>query len=105
MRAASRPLVADLFLVVAEETGVEPVCAIVLKQDHPAHLRHEPWLAIWGEPHDLVLVAIVRKAQILGQRLVKYAKRMRKPYAPVHGNGRTLAPTPGCACEVAEPID
>ena len=94
MRAAARPLVGDLLLVVAEISGVEPVCAIVLKQDDPAHLRHEPWLAIGREPHDLVLVAIVRKAQILGQRLVEDAERMREPYAPVHGNGRALAHYP-----------
>ena len=105
VRAASRPLVADLLLVVAEKSGVEPVCAIVLKQDDPAHLRHEPWLAIGREPHDLVLIAIVGKAQILGQRLVKHAKRMREPYVPIQCNGRAPARAPGRACEVAESID
>src|SRR5215813_4122480 len=105
MRAASRPLVADLFLVVAEKSGVESIGAIVLKQDDPAHLCQEPWLPIGREPHHLVLIAVMRKTKILGQGLVKDAKRMWEPNAPVHGEGRADAPPPGRTCKVAEAID
>jgi hypothetical protein len=39
--------------------------------------------SIGREPHDFVLVTVIGKSEILGDRLVKGAKRMRKIHTPI----------------------
>src|SRR5262249_32420428 len=61
--------------------------------------------AVGGEPHNLVFIAVVRKAEILRQRLVENSQRMREVHAPVHRNRICATDAPGRAREIAETID
>ena len=61
--------------------------------------------AVRREPHHLVLVAIVGKAEILGQRLIEDAERMREIDAAVDTDVAALARSPGGAGEIAEAVD
>ena len=90
---------------MAEIGEIELVCPVGLKPHDLAHGIHERRLAVGRKAHDLVLVAIVGKAQILRQRLVEDAERMRKIHPPVDGDVLALADAPGGAGEIAEPVD
>ena len=62
-------------------------------------------LTVWSEPHDLVLVAVVRKAEILRERLVEYPERVRKIH-PLRC--RKIAPsrkTPSRAGKIAKTVN
>ena len=102
---AARPLIGDLLLVMAKIGEIELVSTIGSKPYDLSHGVHECRLAIGREPHDLVLVAVMRKAEILRQRLIKDAERMREIHASVDGNGFAPADPPGSAGEIAEAID
>src|SRR5262245_9904964 len=71
----------------------------------PAHRIHKRGFAIRREPHNLVLITIMRKAQILCKGLIENAERVWKVYPPIDGDVVTLPDTPGCAREIAEAID
>ena len=62
-------------------------------------------LAVRREPHDLVLVAVMRKAEILRQRLIEDAERVREIDPPFDRNLSALADAPRGAREVAKTID
>jgi hypothetical protein len=68
-RRTRAPLIGDWLVVVAEKFQVELVA--VLRPHDLAHLAHERRLAIGGKPHDLVLVSVMGKAQVLSERLVE----------------------------------
>jgi hypothetical protein len=65
-----------------------------------AHGFNESRPAIREKPHDLVLVAIVRRAQILGDGLVEDAERMREIDVPINLNRGALADTPSLLAPV-----
>ena len=62
-------------------------------------------LTVWSEPHHLVLVAIVRKAEILRQRLVEYAERMRKIHPRAAERFAPARQAPRRAGEIAKTVD
>src|SRR5262245_46874915 len=84
---------------------IELKCAIRPEPNDLAHRLHEGRPAIGREAHNLVLVAVMRKAQILGQRLIEDAERMREIDPPTIGDVTALADAPGRAGEVPESID
>src|ERR1035437_486172 len=61
--------------------------------------------AIGGEAHYLVFVAVVRKSEILGQRLIENSERMREVHAAVDRESVPSSRAPGCTGEVAEAVD
>jgi hypothetical protein len=65
-----------------------------------AHGFNESRPAIREKPHDLVLVAIVRRAQILDDGLVEDAERMREIDVPINLNRGALADTPSLLATV-----
>ena len=84
---------------------IELVSSVGLEPHDLAHGIHECRLAVGRQAHDLVLVAVMRKAQILRQRLIKDAERMREIHPPIDGDGLAPADPPCRAGEVAKPID
>ena len=60
---AVRPLIRDLLLVMAKIGEIELVSSIGLEPHDLAHGIHECRLAVGREAHDLVLVAVMRKAR------------------------------------------
>ena len=59
-------------------THIKVKTATILQPHDFAHLVQEDWLAVGGKSHHLVLVAVMRKAEILGHRLVEHPERVRK---------------------------
>ena len=97
---------ATLLAVMAEVAQVELEGAVVLELHDLPHRVDEARLAVGREPHHLVLVAVVREAEILRQRLVEDAERMREVDAAVDREMRRPRPTPQRALrEVAEAVD
>ena len=90
---------------MAEIRKIELKAPVRLKPHDLAHGIQERRLAVRREPHDFVLVAIMRKAQILRERLIEDAKRMRKKHASIDGDVGAPADPPGSAGEIAEAID
>ena len=64
--------------MVAEVFEVERKTAVGLQRKKLSHLRAAGRIAIGGKPHQLVLVAVMRKSEILRHGLVEDAERMRK---------------------------
>ena len=61
--------------------------------------------AVGRKPHHLVLVAIMRKAEILRERLIEDAERMWEIYSAMGRDFAAACRTPGRAREIAEAID
>src|ERR1022692_1307549 len=100
-RRASLPGVGRLVAVMAEVGEVQLEAAVRSELHDLAHLVQLAGLAVRREAHHLVLIAIVREAEILGQRLVEEPKRMREVDAPLYREFVTAADAPGRAGEVA----
>src|SRR5207245_2230172 len=88
----------------AEELEVEPEAAVRLQMNDLAHGVEEGCAPIGGEPHHLVIVAIVRKAEILRKRLIKHAERMREIHAALDIDLAVRGRAPGGAGEIAKAI-
>ena len=84
MRRAAGPSVVGALLVVTEVTQRELERAVGPELHDAAHLGHVARLAVRREAHHLVLIAIVRKAEELGDRLIEDAERVREEHAPEH---------------------
>ena len=78
LRRAVHPLISDVLAMVAEKAQIELESAVWEQAHDLAHGVQECGLAVGSKPHHLVLVAVVRKAEILRQRLIKDAERMRE---------------------------
>jgi len=104
-RRSSDPLVSNPLLVVAEVGEVEFVAAIGLQADNFTHGADELWLSVRGKPHNLVLIAVVREAQILRQRLVEDAERMGEEDVAVDPDVLAVTDTPRSASEITETIN
>src|SRR5205809_715890 len=62
-------------------------------------------LAVWREPHHLVLVAVLQETEVLGHRGVEDANRVREADLAQRLDRRALPHTPHCTHEVAESVD
>src|SRR6202030_2085345 len=105
LRRAALPLIRDLLLVMTKIRQIKLVGPVWLEPHNFAHRIHERGLAIGCEPHNFVLVAIVREAQILRQRLIEDAQRMRKISPPVDRNVLALPDSPRSASKVPKSVD
>src|SRR5712691_3416969 len=104
-RRASLPLITDRRAVMAEIGEVEGEGAVALERDEPAHSVEKRRRAIGRKPHHLVLVPVIRKTEILGERLVENAERMGEMHPALDSE---LAPPPyrpGRAREITEAVD
>src|SRR5438034_3890023 len=90
---------------MAKICQIELISSIGSKLYDLAHGLHECRLAIRRKSHDLVFVTVVWKAEILRQRLIEDAERMREIHASIDGNGLAPSHPPRCAAEIAEAID
>src|SRR6266496_2614579 len=90
---------------MAEIGEIELVCPVRPEPHYFAHRIHEGRLAVGRKAHDFVLVAIMRKAQILRQCLIENSERMRKIHPSINRDVFALAEAPGGAREVPEPVD
>ena len=90
---------------MSEIGEVERVRPVWMKSHDLTHGVHGVRLPVRGKAHDLVLVAIMGKAEILRQRLIKDAKRMRKIDAAIDADVFALASSPGGAGEIAKAVD
>jgi hypothetical protein len=89
---------------MAEEVQVESIGTIGTQLHDLAH-GYESRPAIRGEPHDLVLVAIVRKPEKLGNGLVEDAERMREIDVPIDSSRGALADAPSCTRKIPKSIN
>src|ERR1044071_5745078 len=83
---------------------VESIRSARLEPDDAAHRIEMRRLSVRREAHDFVLVAVMRKAQILGQRLIEDAERMRKKDLAVDGKRWSGACAPRAAGEIPEAV-
>ena len=102
---AALPRVVDLFLVVPEEAQLEGEAPIVIERHDLSQLVQKSRLPIGRQPHDLVLVTVVGKAQILGHRLVEDAKRVRKVDPPFDVDRVVATHAPSGTGEIAKTVD
>src|SRR5262249_33233596 len=91
--------------VVAKECEVELEAAAIRQFDDLAHLAETSGRPIGRQAHDLVFVAVMRKSQVLRQRLVKDAERMREMDPALDPGVAATPDAPGGAGEVAKPVD
>src|SRR5438876_11761210 len=61
-------------------------------------------LPIGRQAHDLVLVAVMRKTEVLRQRLIEDAERMCEIHLSFDGHRAPATQPPGRACEVTEAV-
>ena len=94
---AAVPLVVDLLAVMAEVVEVELEGPVVAQPHDLAHRVEVARLAVGREAHHLVLVAVVREAQVLRERLVEDAERVREVDALRRRRSRVPRPTPHAA--------
>src|SRR5258707_4075 len=84
---------------------VESEVSVRTNRQNFTHLGHTAGGAVSCQPHDLVFVPVVEKAEILRQRLVEDAQRVWEKY-PVGDLDFRFAPdTPGGAREITGAID
>ena len=91
--------------MVSEVVQVQAKAAIVLEQDDGTHLREVLRLAVGRETHDLVFVAVLRKAEVLGQRLVEDSEGVGKVDPLFQGDVFAGAGAPCRAGKIAEAVD
>src|SRR5258705_13164464 len=70
LRGAVSPSIRYTRVLMAEEAQIESIGTIGTQLHDLAHSLNESRPAIRGKPHDLVLVARMRKTEILGDGLV-----------------------------------
>src|ERR1035437_9568902 len=103
-RLPAFPLVTDSLPMVAEIIEVQPIRSISLQRHDPPHLRHKTRLTVGRQTHHLVLVSIMRKAEVLRHRLIENAKRMRKINPLVDFDAVARADAPGRTRKIAESV-
>ena len=98
------PCVVDVLAVVAEEFEAEAEGAVGLDADDLPHLVHVGGLAVGGEAHDFVFVAVVGEADELRDCRVEKAQRVREVNAPINLDVATAPHAPRGAGEVPEAV-
>ena len=96
LRRTAAPIEGDLLGVVAEVGEVQFEAAVANEFHDAAHLRQEAWRSVGRQPHHFVFVAVMRKAEILRDRLIENAERMREQRPALDVDGRA-SPTPQAA--------
>src|SRR3990172_6877565 len=76
-----------------------------LEGDDLPKLVYEIRLPVRREPHDLVLIAVFRKPEILGDGEIKQTKRVRKEHAIENLELRAPPHRERSAHEISEPVD
>src|SRR3974390_3001889 len=69
------------------------------------HFAQERRFAVGRQTHNLVFVAIMGKAKILGQRLVEDSKRVREKHPTVHRDVLVHALAPSSARKISKAVD
>src|ERR1700754_809966 len=90
---------------MAEIIEVQFKPTIGVRPDCLPHFFQEPRSAIGRKPHDLVFVAVIRKAEILRKRLIENAERMGKQDAALLVNTASLADAPDRTGKVSESVN
>ena len=90
--------------MMAEELEVQFEGAIALQAHDPTHLLEKLWLAVRRQSHDFVFVAVVRKAEILGERRIKDSERVGEINAAIDPNAVRSSDAPSDAGEITEAI-
>ena len=90
--------------MVTKIIQVESERAVSIEAHHASHLRQVAWSTIRGEPHDLVFVTVMRKAEILREGLIENAQRMREQHAPFDAQGIVATDAPSSAGKITESI-
>ncbi len=98
-------VVGALARCVAEKAQVEGEGAVVVQLHDLTHGIELARLAIRGEAHHLVFVAIVREADELRHRLVEHAERVREVDAAIDGEFAALTQSPGGGGEIDDAVD
>ena len=103
-RLARGPLVIDPFARVTKKPQIQLEAASGVDAQDPAHLGHEARPAVGRQAHDLVFVAVMREAEVLGERLEEDAERMRKVDLLVDRDRAAAPQAPGRAGKVTETV-
>ena len=103
-RLAAVPGHFDAFECVREIVQIEPALA-PLGANHLPYSIRETRLAIGGETHHFVFVAVLGKAEELRERRVEDAEGVRKQDRALDLDPIALAEAPHDAAEVAETVD
>src|SRR6516165_3194105 len=82
-RRPVRPFISYVLTMVAEEFQIEFEATSGEQAHNLAHGVDQPEMAIRREAHHLIFVAIMRKAEILRERLIENTERMRKIHAAI----------------------
>ncbi len=86
-------------------TELEIDSSAIRRPHHLAHQIEKCRLAIRREAHDLVLIAIFGKSEVLSERGVRESQRIRKSNCAKGFDAIAAANTPHRAGEVAKTID
>src|SRR5262245_9990500 len=90
--------------MMAEIIKVQPEGSIRQETDKLSHAFEIRCFAVWREPHHLVFVAVVRESEILRQRLVEDAERVRKIDSLRHRKIRSRSKAPGRAGKISKTV-
>ena len=104
-RLAVGPLIRDVVAVMTEVVQIEAERAVGMQGNQLFYLVPATRIAVGGEPHQFVFVAVMREAEILGHGLVEDAERMRKQDTAFERKRRRVAIAPRRAGEIAEAVD
>lgn len=96
MRRRIFPLVGHLLSVVPEKVEIELERSNRRQAYDPAYFAKAGGLAIGRQTHDLVFVPLIRKAQVMRERLIEEAERVRE-MDPPHDLDVLARPTPHAA--------
>ncbi len=102
--AAMTPLMGQALGGVGEPAQIEAEGAIAAQAHDPLHRLEMGRLAVGGQPHHLVFVAVVRKAEELGDRGVEGAEGVWKEHLAIDADAGAGAMAPGGAGEITEAI-
>ena len=97
LRRSVRPLIGHVFAMMAEEFQIELEAAVWKQAHNLPHGVQKRGAAVRRKSHHLVLVAIMRKAEILRERLIEDAERMREIYSAVGRDFAAICRTPSRA--------
>ena len=91
--------------MVTKICGVELEGSAISEEHKFAHLFQVFGLAIGCQPHDFIFISVMRKANVLRQRLIEHAQRMWEINSAVDINVGAATTSPCRARKVAETVD
>src|SRR5207237_5877925 len=90
---------------MTEVREVELEASVAREIQQRLDLADVPRFSVRRKAHDLELVAVFRKAEILRDGEIQQAERVRKEHAAVHVQRRAGDTPPGRADEIAETVN